>query len=517
MSLLGIDVGTSGCKAAVFSKDGWLLASTYEEYDTQRSQPGWAELDALQVWEQIRRVIAEAVRSVADDPVQALSVSSLGEALVPVSSRREILGPSLLNFDARGAEYLPGLGRAITPEQLFWLNGNILGNHYSLTKLLWLKEHQPILYNRADWFLHWSGLVAFMLGADPTVDYSLANRTLLFDLDKADWSTELLEWAQLERSKLPKTVPAGSVIGVVSSSVGRMLGLTPGIPIVSGGHDQCCNSLGCGVIDPGQAMYGMGTYICMTPVFSRRPDPSAMIAQGLNIEHHVVPGQFVSFIYNQGGALVKWFRDTFASAERKEAFTTPSMGGERWYSRLRKGGSGDSLYSLLMSEMPAEMSRVLVLPHFTATGPPYFIADSSGVMAGLHLDTSRGEILKGILESATFYLRECFEKLPEGIAVNDFRAVGGGSQSDAWLQISADILGRPFIRPAIHEAGVLGAAILAGSGSGIFPSLSAGVERMVRLEQTFTPDPARQEQYAQRFEKYKQLYPLLASYLSKLG
>jgi xylulokinase len=246
-------------------------------------------------------------------------------------------------------------------------------------------------------------------------------------------------------------------------------------------------------------MYGMGTYICMMPVFAQRPESGAMIAQGLNTEHHAVPGQFVSFIYNQGGALVKWFRDTFAAAERKQSAI-----------------SGEDLYTVLTAEMPAGPSRVMALPHFTTTGPPDFITDSCGILAGLYLDTPRGEILKGLIEATTFYLRECFEALPAGMAVADFRAAGGGSKSDAWLQICADILGRPFIRPKISEAGALGAAIIAGTGSGVFPSLAAGVDTMVQLEREFHPDPQMQERYDERFEKYRRLWPLMQDYLREL-
>ncbi len=255
------------------------------------------------------------------------------------------------------------------------------------------------------------------------------------------------------------------------------------------------------MIEPGRAMYGMGTYLCMVPVFSQRPQPRLMIERGLNTEHHVVPGQFVSFIYNQGGILVKWFRDTFAQAERRRAQE-----------------SGQDLYPLLFAEIPTAPSGVMVLPHFTVTGPPRFIADSSGVIAGLKLETSRGEILKGMVEATTFYLRQSFETLPgAGIQIDEFCAVGGGSKSAAWVQLCADILGRPFILPRVSEAGVLGAAILAGVGCGVFPSIKSGVEAMVHLEQRFEPNPPMQRLYDERFEKYRRLYPLLADYLRSLG
>jgi xylulokinase len=499
MSFLGIDVGTSGCKSAVFSETGQLLSLAYEEYDYQHPQPGWAILDAQQIWTQIKRTIQNAsVRSASyQDPIQALCVSSLGEAVIPVSSNREILGPSLLNFDSRGDEYLDELKGNISAERHYRINGNIIGSPYTLTKLKWLKEHRPDLYFGADFFLHWSGFVSFLLGADAHVDYSLANRTLLFDLDCGDWSDELLDWAGLDREKLPPTIPSGQITGTVSRTVSAELGIPAGILIVSGGHDQCCNATGCGVIEPGRAMYGMGSYLCMVPVFSQRPEARVMMERGLNTEHHVVPGQFVSFIYNQGGILVKWFRDTFAQAERRQAQET-----------------GQDPYPALFAEIPDAPGKVVVLPHFAITGPPRFIQDSSGVMAGLKLETTRGEILKGILESTTYYLRESFETLPAaGIQIDEFCAVGGGSKSEVWIQLCADILGRPFVLPAVNEAGALGAAILASVGGGIFPSINSGVEAMVHIEQRFEPNGPKMKLYDECFAKYCQLYPLLADYL----
>jgi xylulokinase len=501
MSLLGIDVGTTGCKAALFSNAGSLIASAYEEYDIQRSEPGRAELDSLQVWEQIKRTIGRAASGAAGDPVEALAVSSLGEAVVPVTYDRQVLGPSILNFDVRGAEYLDRLHSILLDERLYRINGNTLGNHYGLTKLLWIKEHQPELYQRADKFLLWESFVSFMLGAEPVVDYSLANRTLLFDVDRQTWSDELLELAGLDRAKLPGTAPSGTVIGIVSRCVADELGLPSNVAIVTGAHDQCATAVGCGAIQPGRAVYGMGTFICVTPVFEHRREPGVMIERGLNTEHHAVPGQYVTFIYNQGGSLLKWFRDTFAAAERKQAAET-----------------GADIYAALISEIPVGPSRVMILPHFAVTGPPQFIADSCGLMAGLQLGTSRGDILKGILEGTTFYMRDCLESLPAtGIEITDLRAAGGGSRSDAWIQICADILGRPFVRPKISEAGVLGAAILAGTGSGIFPSLAAGVEAMVKLERTFEPNLKMHTLYQSRFEKYKRLWPLMKDYLRELA
>jgi xylulokinase len=501
MSLLGIDVGTTGCKAAAFSLDGQLLAAAYEEYDVQRPQPGWAQLESVAVWEKVKRAVRRVAAATRADPITALSVSSLGEAMVPVTAERVILGPSLLNFDERGAEYLPRLAEALDDEHLYRTTGNVLGNHYSLTKLLWVRDHQPDLYRRADQFLLWGSFVAFMLGAEPVVDYSLANRTLLFDLAREGWSEELLARAGLERAKLPATAPSATWIGRVSPAAAQDLNLPAGVAIVTGAHDQCANAVGCGVIAEGRAMCGIGTYICIAPVFGQARPARIMMERGLNTEHHAVPGKYVTFIYNQGGALVKWFRDTFAALEHRLAQE-----------------AGEDIYARLLTEIPARPSRVMVLPHFTSTGPPEFVADSCGVIAGLRLEATRGEILKGILEGTTFYLKACVDALPPtGIVINDFRAVGGGSKSDAWLQICADIMGRPFVRPKVTEAGALGAAIIAGVGSGAFSSIAEGVEAMVALDRSFFPDPQRQALYEERLAKYVRLWPLLRDYLRDLA
>ncbi len=499
--LLGIDAGTTGCKVALFSPEGEMLHTAYREYDVQRPQPGWAELDTTGVWKLVKEAISEVTAQVAAESIRAVAVSSMGEAVVLVAPDRTILGPSLLNFDVRGAEYLDELRDVLDDARLYQINGNTLGNHYTLTKLKWTKQYQPHLYDQAATVLHWSGFIAFMLGAEPAVDYSLANRTLLFDLDQCTWSEELVNQAGLDMAKLPRTVPSGTPIGTVAPAVAAELGLSPKTIIVSGAHDQCANAVGCGVIELGSAVYGMGTYVCITPVFTQRSGSRAMIERGLNTEHHAIPERFVSFIYNHGGSMVKWFRDTFASADHQQAVA-----------------AGRDVYPALFAEIPDHPSRVIVLPHFAATGPPEFISDSTGIMAGLQLTTQRGEILKGIIEGMTYYLKGCVDALPPtGITISDYRTVGGGSKSDRWVQICADIMGQPFSRPAITEAGALGAAIMAGVGSGVFSTYAEGVQVMVKLKQRFEPDLEQHKRYAERYELYKPLWPMMSGFLRGLA
>ncbi len=498
MSLLGVDVGTTGCKAVAFSVEGCTLAGGYREYPTVRPQPGWAELDGPTVWESVCAVIREAAEGAerAGDPVEALCAGSMGEAVAMVTRDRTVFGRSLLSSDLRGGEYIEGLCRRYSQERFYRINPNILGVHYTLPKLLWLRDHEPERFARADYFLLWGDAVPFLLGGEAVATYSLANRTLLFDLWREDWSEELLAFARLPREKLGACVPAGKVVGRVSDHAARVCGLKPGVLLVSGGHDQCCNALGAGLVRPGQAVCGIGSFECLTPVYAEIPEPHRLLRHGLNIEHHVLPGLYVSFLYNQGGSLVKWFRDVFAAAEKR---------------------SEADVYALLNAEVPEMPTRLLVLPHFETTGPPRFIADSAGAIVGLRAGTSRGEIFKAVLEGETFYFVESLAALREmGIDTSRFFVTGGGARSDRWLQIKADIWGVPIIRPRVTEAGVLGAALLAGMALGKYAGAEEAVRRCVAMDRVFEPDPVRHEFYRERAKLYEALYPALASLLRQL-
>jgi len=495
MSLLGIDVGTTGCKAAAYSLDGKCLGQAYREYPTLRSQPGWAELDSRQVWQEVMAVISEAAQATSRDPISAIGISSMGEAMTPVSADRRILGNAILSSDLRGAQYVDALKAGLSEEALYHINPNVPGPNYSFPKLRWIRENAPDLWERTDRFLLWSDLVAFMLGCPPVTGFSLANRTMLFSVKDEDWSDQLLKSGGIPREKLPQVEREGTVIGTVADSLAREVGLPQNVSVVVGAHDQCCNALGAGAVNPCDAVCGIGTYECITPVYDEVPDASDMLKVGLNVEHHAVPGLYVSFLYNQSGSLVRWFRDTFA----------------------RGAGGAAISYDDLNAEMPEGPSGLMALPYFEMTGPPQFVQDASGVIAGLTLSTSRGRILKAIMEGVTFYFSENLDNLALlGICPQQFVATGGGARSDAWLQIKADVLGVPFLRPAITECACLGAAMLAGLGAGAFSNPEDAVSRYVRIVQTFDPDPKRHQQYGELQQKHQKLFPLMREYLSGL-
>ncbi len=493
MSLLGIDVGTTGCKVLAIRVDGTVLGMAQREYDIVRPRPDWAELDSRHVWEQVQDCIREVVPFTQPDPVTALAVSSMGEAMTPVSRDRVILGNCLMGFDARGSEATTTLA-SLDPLLFFERSGNVVANSYGGCKLIWRRDHQPELFEQTDRFFGWADLVAYLLGGEPVMEYSLANRTLFLDLRQRDWSDETLAFIGMPREKLPRVVPSGTITGTISRAAADNLGLPRDVQIVLGAHDQCANATGSGVIRPGMAAYGLGTYITIAPVYDAIPPAAPMIEPRLNVEHHALPGLYISFYYNlTGGALLKWFRDTFARAERAEA-----------------EAAGRDVYDLLLADMPADPTNLMVLPHFAPTGPPYFQDDVTGLIAGLTLNTSRGEFIKGLLEGVTYYFRDGLDRLAQaGITIDEFRMTGGGARSDQWLQIKADILGKPLTRPRVTEATALGAAMLAGLGTGVYASAADAIQTLVQIDRVFEPDAQRHALYEERFSRYGQLYPFM--------
>lgn len=477
---MGIDIGTTGCKAASFTDSGRMLAYAYREYPVVCPQPGWMELDSHGVWARVREVIGAVARESAADAVAALCVSSMGEAMVPLDEKGAICGPGILGGDTRGGAEIARIADTVGRERWYRICPGPATAHCSLAKILWLRQNDPALFSQTRMFVGWDGLVGALLGARPFMCHSSAARTQLFDLDREEWSEELLGAAHLARSYLPMLCAAGTIMGPVSAAACDELGLAQGAVIVAGGHDQCCNALGAGVLSAGRAIDGIGTFECIAPVFSRPAGTGALMSAGLNLEHHVVTGLYTSFIYNQAGSLVRWFRDTFATAQAADP----------------------GIYDRLSAEMPAGPSGLTVLPYFEPSGAPGFV-EASGVIAGLTTATTRGHILKGIMEGATYYFVEHLATLRTmGVDTSEFIATGGGARSDAWLQIKADITGVPYTRLSTTECGVTGAALLAGTATGVFASLAEGARTLVRRDRTFEPDRSTHEQYRSAYGRY---------------
>ncbi len=486
MSLLGIDIGTTGCKVVAFQETGTVLAQETAEYPLAFPKSGWVELDASVVWEKLVRCIRSVAARTRRDPIKALSISSQGEAFLPVDASGNPLARSIVTFDNRAVRQVKWWKRQIGRSEMFRRTGMPLSAMGTLPKLHWLLQHMSSLRLQTRFFLCFHDFVVMKLGLPPVIDYSLAARTMMFDVNTLKWSSRILDKIEVKQDQLAEAVPSGSVVGQLSDRPAAFLGLPKGVVVVAGGHDQPCGAFGAGVIRTGEAAYAIGTVECITPVFERVRPTLSLLKNNLCFYPHVVPNRFVSLAFNfTGGSLLRWYRDTF--------------GGE--YQEVVRGSS-------------SRPTSLLVLPHFTMTGTPSLDPHSKGVIVGLQLSTTKGQITRALLEGVTMEMRLNVELLSRGgISTRRFRAVGGGSKSPIWMQMKADILNRPIDVMKVTEASCLGAALLAGTALGIYRSHVEAVQVAVKKARTYEPHRPRSRYYTERFELYKQLYPTLSPIL----
>lgn len=495
MSLLGLDIGTTGCKAMAFSVAGKPLAYAYREYGVIYPRPGWAELDPNKVWQCVTEIINQVALSVGNDPIKALAVTSLGETFTPVSEDGSVLSNSMTYVDNRGVEQTESWNHTLGKKRVFQITGQPLHPGYSLPKLMWLRDERPDIFNKAYKFLLYEDFAYFKLGLEPTIDYSLAGRTMAFDIREKKWSEELFSTACIDPEVMSTPRPSGVVVGEIPDPIAENLGLPKGTVAVTGGHDQPVNALGGGVISEGVAVDGMGSTECVTVGFNKPPINDEMLAANYPVYSHVKQGMYVSLAFSYTcGNLLRWYRDNFARDMVDEARRTSS-----------------DVYDLILKDVPEGPSGIYVLPHFVGSGTPYFDPDSKGTITGLTLGATREQFVKALIEGITYELRFNLETLEEaaGVKIDRLRAMGGGAKSPIWLQLKADITGKEVVSLAISECGCLGAAILAGVGAGEYSSVDEAVNMIVSEVNVFHPDPERHKQYTERFAIYSELYPKL--------
>jgi xylulokinase len=330
------------------------------------------------------------------------------------------------------------------------------------------------------------------LGLPPVIDHTMAARTMAFDIRSLDWSEEMLATAGIDKDRLATHLPSGTIIGEIPHIVAHNLGFTDNVQVVTGGHDQPCAALGAGVFQPGEALYSIGTTEAIAAITYQTN--SDLQQYNLPCYPNVLPNTFITLSGNQtGGRLLRWYRDELAAAERDSA------------EQLQR-----DIYDVIVEQVDDTPSPLLLLPYFAGSGSLYNDQSATGVIMGLTFDTRRKDIVKAILEGVTYeqalslrYLREM------GMEINHLRAVGGGTRSDIWLQIKSDIVNIPIQVIHTPEAASLGAAILAGWATRIYPDLSEASQMLVRIRKTFHPRTDRAQHYQEQLAVYTALYSAL--------
>jgi len=506
MSLLAIDIGSSRCKAVVFALTGEILAQHACAHTPEFPALSHAEINPELFWQAVCRC-SQAVSKNLPDPVRALCLSSHGETFVPVNGRNEAIAAAILNQDNRATEEAVWLERTLGRKRLFEITGLVAHPMYPVPKILWLRKHRPEIFESSVRFLSVIGYVLSRLGLPAYIDYSLASRYLAFDIRQRRWSEDILAATEINAECLPVPVPAGTIAGKLGASAASQLGLSAGVSVVLGGHDQPCGALGVGAIGSGRVADSMGTYECLLAVSDQPSLTAAALAASLNSYCHVVPDKFVTLAYFPSGIMIKWFHDLLYREACGEAH------GDNLINQDGDPSSTESLhYATLEREAVAGPTGLCITPNLIGTCNPDFNPHARAIISGLAADATRSQIFKGILEGLACEMSEMSDILAG--AVGDFRDVyvtGGGSRSALGLQLRAAISGRQLHVMKCPEAVCLGGAILAGVASREYGSLLEAVELVVRDVSAVSPDKAIAAAYAQQARKYRQLRSALTA------
>jgi xylulokinase len=486
MSLLAFDIGSSTCKAVVFATTGEILARHSYSYSPESPRPSFAEMNPEKFWDAVR-CCSQAVTKKLKEPVCALGLSSHGETFVPVDSHGTPLTNAILNQDTRAIDESMWCEETIGRQALFQITGLFAHPMYPIPKILWLRKHEPGIFAATKSFVTVIGYLLQKMGLRPSVDYSLASRFLAFDILKRSWSDEILHATELSREWLPVPVPAGTIAGTLNADAASQLGLSPGTPVVLGGHDQPCSALGSGVIESGRVSDSLGTYECLLAASDAPNLNVKALASSLNSYCHVVPDRFVTLAYFPSGIMVQWFHDLLFGDGPGEANKIDH-------------------YADLEVHAPEGPTGLCVTPHLIGTCNPEFNPRARGLIAGLSAGTNRAHIYKGILEGLACELSIVAEVLAEAVGnFEDIYVTGGGTRSALGLQLRAALTGCRLHVIKKQEAVCVGTAILAGVAVGEYASIPQAIATLVDESAVVAPSQAVSASYRDQLNRFKDL------------
>lgn len=493
MALLGIDVGTSGCKASLLNKEGRILDSAYLEYDNKKVQDVHGEqIDPELVWDSVKQVIRQVMTQAGIFEIDAIGVTSFGESVIFIDETGKSLADSIYYFDTRGEEQVEWMYQNLDIEDFYRTTGVSPNSTYSLAKIMWVRENQSEVYEKTWKILLFSDFILYRLGAVVHCSPSLAARTMAFDVFNMKWAEEILAKCHIDKNLFADILPSGSIAGVISATIADELGIKSKPKLVVGGHDQVFAALGAGVIGQGIAVDGLGTTECITPVFSKPANLAAMDQSRFACVPFVFADTYVTYAYTMtSGSVLKWFRNNYV---------------KEWYEEAEQVNL--NIYDYMIERSIDRETEMLFLPHLAGTATPYMDNGSKGALIGITLDTDKEEIIKAILEGINFEMMINLERLElAGISVNELRVVGGLSKSDVFLQLKADMMGIPITRVQTHEAGTLGVALISSVAIGMYSSVEEAIKALVVTTDTFIPNDAKHTKYKKKFDRYKQVYP----------
>lgn len=498
--LLGIDIGTSACKVAVFSKDGTVHAAVSKEYPVYYPHPGWAEQNPDEWWDAVCKAIRQAMseRTISPDRIAGIGIDGQSWSAIAVDKDGNVLANTPIWMDTRTQSICERINQTIGADKIFELCGNMLQPSYTTAKILWYKENLPEVFEKTHKILQSNSFIAYRLTGVFSQDICQAYGLHCFNMRTGSWDKEMCQALGIPFRFLPDIAACHQVIGTVTEDAASQTGLIPGIPVVAGGLDAACAALGAGVVHAGETQEQGGQAGGMSICIDRyAADPRLILS------YHVVPHQWLlQGGTTGGGGVMRWLEQELGSYERSIAPQT--------------GKSSLQQYNDIAGAVPPGSDGLVFLPYMSGERSPIWDPNARGVFYGLDFGKTKGHLIRSAMEGVAYSLKHNLDVAESvGAVVKELLAVGGSANSALWMQIKSDITGKPLAVPTSDTAATLGAAILAGVGVGMYESFEAAVKETVQITRRYEPNMDNQKIYQKNYDTYLALYDNLKGLMKK--
>jgi xylulokinase len=498
MKLLGVDVGTGGTRAVILSETGKVLASATHEHAAFASpQVGWAEQDPLDWWRAGAGAIKEALQKagITGEDIACIGLAGQMHGAVLLDENHQVLRPALIWCDQRTQAQCDWLTETIGAARIIELTCNPALTNFTLTKLLWVREHEPDIWKRFRRVLLPKDYVRFRLTGEQAIDMADASGTLMLDVAHRRWSEPMMTAANLPMSCLPRLFESPEVCARISAEGAAATGLKAGTPVVAGAGDQAGGAVGMGIVRPGSVSATIGT----SGVVFAATDHPAMDAQGrVHTFCHAIPRRWhVMGVTQAAGLSLRWFRDLLAGS-----------GTSVSYDELTREASA----------VPAGSAGVLWAPYLMGERTPHLDPKARGALVGFTASHTRGHVVRAILEGVAFSLKDTFSLFElMHVPVSSIRLGGGGARSELWRQIQADVYGHEVEIVEAEEGAAYGAALLAGVGAKHWNSVEEACAAAVHVAERVQPDRRSEKILARQYLLYRELYVALKPLFAQMS
>lgn len=495
--ILGIDIGTTSLKTAVFDYSGTKLADAVVEYSLLTPSTAWVEAPCGVYMDSIVRCM-EKIREKGVDTrrVTTVGFSVQGETLCLLDEAGEPLRNAIVWMDNRAGEQAEKLREAFGDEKCYEITGQVSFEAcWPAAKLLWVKEKEPEIWEKARHILLLEDYVIYLLTGQFVSEGSLLTSTEYWDIRTKKYWPEMLDFIGIREEYLPQIRESGELVGTVLPGMAALLGISPEAKICTGALDQAAGAIGVGNIKPGIFSENIGAALAIcVPTRTLTYDPNRQMP----VHYFAVPDTYMMHTFTTGGMCLRWFRDGFC----REELNIQEAAGIDAYDLMSK--EADSV-------APGS-DGLICLPHLQGSMAPDVNLNAKAVFYGATLKHKKAHFIRSIMESLGYIISRNVETIDAmGLEIDQIRTMGGGSKSDVWNQIKADVTGKTlYLTQTSQDTACLGAAILAGVAAGAFESIEAASESLVKIKKVYTPDPEKHAVYKKQYQKYKMIFSALS-------